>query len=114
MLSTSRALAATCAERGVAVQTIKSVARRRWTDDDGPHFSWYEPLADPDAIARAVRFVLGRPGLFLNTSSDARLLAAVLEAADAGGPTPTDDEMAADVLAQGVQPLFDGAALERI
>jgi hypothetical protein len=97
----------------VAVQTIKSVARRRWPDGAGPQFSWYEPLADGDALVRAVRYVLGRPGLFLNSSSDARLLRPTLQAA-AGGPVPTDEEMAADVERHAIVPLFDGAALERI
>ena len=104
----------TCAERSVAVQTIKAVARRRWTDDDSPHFSWYEPLSDPDALGRAVRHVLAHPQLFLNTSSDARLLDPTLAAAEAGGPPPTAEELEADRLAQGIQPLFDGAELERI
>jgi aryl-alcohol dehydrogenase-like predicted oxidoreductase len=108
------ALLETCATRNVAVQTIKAVARRRWPDDDGRHFSWYEPLADAGAIGRAVRYVLARPALFLNTSSDARLLQPTLEAAAAGGTAPTDDELEADVVSQGIEPLFDGAALERI
>ena len=103
-----------CRDRQVAVQTIKSVARRRWTDDSSPHFSWYEPLADPAALDRAVRFVLARPGLFLNTSSDARLLRTVLEAAAAGGAMPAADELAADVEANAMERLFDGAELERI
>ncbi len=107
-------LLATCADRGVAVQTIKAVARRRWTDDSSPHFSWYEPLADPGAIDRAVRWVLGHQGIFLNTSSDGRLLRPILEAASAGGPPPSDDELLADVEAHGIQRLFDGADLERI
>ena len=68
------ALLALCRERGVAVQTIKSVARRRWQDEAQRRFSWYEPLRDPDAIRRAVHFVLAAAGLFLNTSSDATLL----------------------------------------
>jgi hypothetical protein len=103
-----------CRQRRVAVQTIKSVARRRWVDESAPHHSWYEPLADGEALARAVRFVLGRPQLFLNTSSDARVLRPTLQAASTGGGVPSDGEMEADVLAQGVQPLFDGADLERI
>jgi len=104
-----------CAERRVAVQTIKSVARRRWTDDSQPHFSWYEPIQDVDALQRAVRYVLGRSQLFLNTSSDARLLRPILEAASAGDlVSPSDDEMAADAEALGILPLFDGGALERI
>ena len=108
------ALLAVCEQRGVAVQTIKSVARRRWPDGTGPRFSWYEPLADGDALARAVRYVLGRPHLFLNSSSDARLLRPTLEAAAVGGPPPGDEEMAADVGRQEIEPLFDGGALERI
>ena len=108
------ALLGVCEQRGVAVQTIKSVARRRWPEGAGPQFSWYEPLADGDALVRAVRYVLGRPGLFLNSSSDARLLRPTLEAAAAGGPAPTDEEMAADVERHEIEPLFDGAALERI
>ena len=61
------ALLEVCEQRGVAVQTIKSVARRRWPAGAGRQFSWYEPLTDGDALARAVRYVLGRPGLFLNS-----------------------------------------------
>ena len=108
------ALRELCQQRGVAVQTIKSIARRRWPDGAGPRFSWYEPLPDGDALVRAVRYVLGRPGLFLNSSSDARLLRPTLEAAAVGGPPPTDEEMAADVGRHEIEPLFDGAALERI
>ena len=55
-------LLAVCAERQVAVQTIKGIARRRWPDDyDGRRFSWYQPLEEADAIGRAVRWVLGQP-----------------------------------------------------
>jgi len=110
------ALLATCRERNVAVQTIKAVARRRWRDDDGRHFSWYEPLADLKAIGRAVRYVLSNPQLFLNTSSDARLLQPTLDAASSKDATtaPSNDDLEADVVAQGIEPLFDGAALERI
>jgi aryl-alcohol dehydrogenase-like predicted oxidoreductase len=103
-----------CKQRGVAVQTIKSVARRRWPEGADRQFSWYEPLTDGDALARAVRYVLGRPGLFLNSSSDARLLRPTLQAAAIGGLVPAEEEMAADVERHEIKPLFDGAALERI
>jgi len=91
------------------------VARRRWTDREH-HFSWYEPLADDGVIDRAVRYVLGRQGLFLITSSDARLLRPTLAAAARIGaaPAPTGDELERDVVAQGMQPLFDGSELERV
>ena len=108
-------LLAMCEEREVAAQTIKSVARRRWTDSDR-HFSWYEPLVDEDAIDRAVRYVLGRPGLFLITSSDARLLGPTLAAAARAAvePAPTADELQRDVMTHGMQPLFDGSELEGV
>ncbi len=106
-----------CAEHEVAVQTIKSIARGRWSDDaTGPRYSWYEPLRDAEAIDRAVRFVLGRPGVFLNSTSDATVLPLVLEAAARArvGDVPSDEEMSADAAAFGVTPLFDGGLLERI
>jgi aryl-alcohol dehydrogenase-like predicted oxidoreductase len=107
-------LLAVCAERRVAVQTIKSIARGRWADGTTAHFSWYDPLTDPAAIARAVRFVLGRPQMFLNTTSDARLLPAVVDAAGGDLSVPTDAEMRADVDNHAITALFDGGSLERI
>jgi len=103
-----------CAEKSVAVQTIKSIARRRWRDDTAPHYSWYEPLVDAGAIDRAVRYVLAEPDLFLNTTSDARLLPLLFDAAERSLDRPTDEAMAADQAAFGIAPLFDGEALERI
>jgi aryl-alcohol dehydrogenase-like predicted oxidoreductase len=108
-----------CADRQVAVQTIKSIARGRWDRGDGRRFSWYEPLTDPDAIARAVRFVLADPLLFLNTTSDARLLEHVVAAAQVDAPgaaiaPPDESALRGDVAAFGITPLFDGDRLERI
>jgi aryl-alcohol dehydrogenase-like predicted oxidoreductase len=104
-----------CARQQVAVQTIKSVARRRWAPDHtGPRFSWYEPLRDHDAVARSVRWVLANPAVFLNSSSDANLLVPILEAASSGGDPPTVDDLDRDLTRLGVEPLFDGDQLERI
>ena len=111
------ALLAVCDERRVAVQTIKSIARRRWTDDDTrPRHSWYEPLDDVDAIGRAVRFVLSHEQVFLNTTSDGGVLPDVRAAAATAqvGERPDGAALAADVLGQGMRPLFDGGDLERI
>jgi aryl-alcohol dehydrogenase-like predicted oxidoreductase len=112
-------LLALCAERGVAAQTIKSVARRRWRpDDDRPRFAWYEPLAASAALDRAVAWVLSGTQVFLNTSSDARLLPAILAAAERasapGAARPPDADLDADLDAEGIEPLFDGAEHERI
>ena len=69
-LADFEALVAVCAERGVAVQTIKSITRGPWGDREQTANTWYEPLTDQAAIDTAVSWVLGREGLFLNTVGD--------------------------------------------
>jgi hypothetical protein len=95
------ALREACTARGVAVQTIKAIARGRWSERTGREFSWYEPLTDPAAIDRAVRFVLAEDDLFLNTTSDARLLPLLFEAASGELVRPSDEEMDADATLRG-------------
>jgi len=108
-------LKAKCSEIGVAMQTIKSIARRRWTDSTRPKFSWYEPIENVGALTRAAQFVIADPQLFLNTSSDARLLSATLNAIEnfAGSP-PEEMQLESDRADHDIAPLFDGAELERI
>lgn len=107
-----------CRVQGVAMLTIKAVARRRWRDDDeSRRFSWYEPLRHEGAIERAIRFVLSEPDLFLATTSDATVLPTVLDIAQRlEDPVSAPDQAAldADIEALGIEPLFDGGALERI
>ncbi len=109
------ALLERCTADGVAAQTIKAIARGRWAEgSDARKFSWYEPLADADAIGRAVQWALADERVFLNTSSDARLMELSLSASTGELTRPSDEAMAADVAAEGMTPLFDGAELERI
>ncbi len=95
-----------CADRDVAVQTIKSIARGAWADGNTNRFSWYDPLTDPEPIGRAVRYVLSHPQMFLNTTSDARLLPMIIEAAEGDLVAPSSDQMRADIAAEGITPLF--------
>jgi len=108
------ALLALCRERGVAVQTIKAIARRRWPDGDLRRFSWYEPIRDPEALRRAVHFVLALPGVFLNSSSDASLLPALLAAAEEPIAKPTARELEQDVTRLEMSPLFVHGASDSI
>ena len=108
------ALLRTCHERGVAVQTIKGVARRRWRDDTQRKFSWYEPIKNPEALERAVRWVLGRPGIFLNTTSDATLLPDILRTAQTAPTTPDADAMQRDVASHAIEPLFVRGVSEEV
>jgi hypothetical protein len=64
------------------------------------------PLRDVEPIQRAVHFVLARPGLFLNTSSDATLLPIVLNAADQPIQLPSPESLQADTEQLEIEPLF--------
>ncbi|MBS3788860.1 aldo/keto reductase [Candidatus Bipolaricaulota bacterium] len=83
----------TCREKGVAVQTIKSLAMRRWHEGEQNRATWYKPLEDQKYVDRAVSWVLGNSDLFLNTVGDIDLLPKVLDAASRYEGRPTDDEM---------------------
>src|SRR6266700_1706625 len=89
------ALARTCAERNVARETIKSIAARPWLGREHTHTTWYQPLDSQADIDLAVWWVLGRPGVFLNTAGDIDLLPRVLEAAERFEKRPGDAEMTA-------------------
>jgi aryl-alcohol dehydrogenase-like predicted oxidoreductase len=101
-----QALLALCAERDVAVQTIKSITLGPWSTRPADALTWYEPLTEQADVDLAVRFVLGRERLFLDTASDIGLLAMVLDAASRGGPVPSDREMAGLLERRGMTPLF--------
>lgn len=81
-----------CQQRGVAIQTIKSIARRRG-QGESKRTTWYEPLEEQKYIDRAVSWVIGRPEVFLNTVGDLNLLPRVLNAADRFSGRPKKTEM---------------------
>jgi aryl-alcohol dehydrogenase-like predicted oxidoreductase len=99
-------LLAICEEREVAVQTIKSITRAPWGDQQPTTSTWYEPLQDHNAIDVAVHWVLGRPGIFLNTVGDIKLLPKVVDAAERFHRRPDDQEMADLEQAWSMEPLF--------
>jgi aryl-alcohol dehydrogenase-like predicted oxidoreductase len=99
-------LARTCTERGVALQTIKSIALAPWEGRPQTAATWYEPLTEPADIGLAVHWVLGRVGVFLNTVGDLQLLPHVLAAAERAGARPDDETMQALVDRRSVTPLF--------
>jgi aryl-alcohol dehydrogenase-like predicted oxidoreductase len=97
---------AACSERNVAVQTIKSIARRPWWGREHTRATWYEPFEEQTDIDAAVHWVLARPGIFLATVGDIHLLPKVLDAAGrfAGAP---DSETLREMNARlQVMPLF--------
>ena len=101
------ALLAMCQERNVAVQTIKAITLAPWEERPHDAATWYEPLRDQADIDSAVHWVLGQPGVFLNTASDVSLLRKVLDAAERfDGSRPDDAAMQALVERRGMAPLF--------
>jgi aryl-alcohol dehydrogenase-like predicted oxidoreductase len=86
-------LAALCAERNVALQTIKSLARKPWEGREHTAATWYEPLTDQQDIDLAVHWVLGNPQAFLLTTGDVDVLPKLLDAAERFDDRPSDEEM---------------------
>ncbi len=95
-----------CRERDVAVQTIKSIAKGEWGKKTHTRTVWYEPLEDQVAIDKAVHWVLGWPGVFLNTAGDVNLLPKVLDAATRFKAPSSDEKMREMMREHGVTPLF--------
>jgi aryl-alcohol dehydrogenase-like predicted oxidoreductase len=103
---TFEALAAVCAERNVALQTIKSLARRRWDGREHTAATWYEPLRDQRDIDLGVSWVLARPEAFLLTTGDVNILPRLLDAAERYEGRPSDEDMAALGDRAEAEPLF--------
>lgn len=95
-----------CSERGVAVQTIKSITRAPWGDRPHTTATWYDPLNEQSDIDLAVHWVLNRPTVFLNTASDITLLPMVLDAAIRFTDGPSSDAMSRLASSQNMEPLF--------
>jgi aryl-alcohol dehydrogenase-like predicted oxidoreductase len=95
-----------CQERQVAVQTIKAIARGPWATTEKARNTWYQPLEEQADMDRAVHWVIGRPGIFLNTAGDIQLLPKILDAASRYDTRPSDDAMTAMLEKQCMTTLF--------
>jgi aryl-alcohol dehydrogenase-like predicted oxidoreductase len=95
-----------CQSRNVAMQTIKSIVHTPWWEHEPNRATWYRPLEKQADIDRAVHWVLGHTGLFLNSVGDVHILPRVLDAANRFVVPPTDDEMQTQMDKLGIQPLF--------
>jgi aryl-alcohol dehydrogenase-like predicted oxidoreductase len=105
-LSNFKRLLSVCQSKNVAVQTIKSLVHRPWGECEPTRATWYRPLEDQSDIDRAVHWVLGHEGLFLNSVGDIHILPRVLDAANRFVSSPTDEEMQTQMDQLGLQSLF--------
>ncbi len=103
---TFETLAGICQERNVALQTIKSLASRRWDGRAATAATWYEPLREQADIDLATHWVLGRPDVFLLTTGDVEILPRLLDAAERYEARPSDDAMAELTRRRDLAPLF--------
>lgn len=96
-------------ERNIAVQTIKSIARRPWgLEVKHTANTWYEPLENQEDIDKAVQWVLSNPQVFLNSAGDIDILPRVLEAASKADYNLAQSEVKIDdlVAEREMAPLF--------
>lgn len=100
------ALVALCQTRNVAIQTIKAITQSPWGDVPQTRATWYRPLEDQADIDLAVDWVLGRPGVFLNTVGDIHVLPKVLDAAHRSTSRPSDETMQSLLAEREMEPLF--------
>ena len=96
-----------CRKRNVAVQTIKSIARRPWGHRPKTYNTYfYEPLETQDAVDKSVQWSLGFSDSFLITAGDIQLLTKMLDAANHFEKRPSDTEMSAIVDEFDIKPIF--------
>ena len=86
---------ATCRQRNVAVQVIKSVARGPWATTDRTHTTWYQPLVEQADIDLAVHWASACPGSISTRRATSSVLPRFLDAASRFRHRPSDEEMAA-------------------
>jgi aryl-alcohol dehydrogenase-like predicted oxidoreductase len=99
-------VAAACAERNVAMLTIKSIARRPWWGRERTRATWYQPFEDQRDIDAAVHWALARPRIFLASVGDIHLLPKVLDAASRFVAPPTEEAMQEQRTRVEMIPLF--------
>ena len=95
-----------CKQTNCAVQTIKSITRRPYPNQQRSHSTWYQPLTNQPSIDKAVHWVLGNEDVFLNTVGDIALLPKVLDAAQRFTKGTADTVMQAMVAEWQMEPLF--------
>jgi aryl-alcohol dehydrogenase-like predicted oxidoreductase len=94
-------------QRGVAVQTIKSLARGPWAAGaEKNRATWYQPLEAMNDIRAAVHWILARPAVFLLSPGDVGILPLVLKAAAEPIAPPAPALMAALAQRAGLASIF--------
>jgi aryl-alcohol dehydrogenase-like predicted oxidoreductase len=99
-------VAEVCAERNVAMLTIKSIARRPWWGRERTRATWYEPFQEQSDIDPAIHWVLARPEIFVACPGDIHLIPKVLDAANRFDSRPSEETMREQRSRLEMRPLF--------
>jgi len=108
------ALYGECVRRGIAIQTIKTLARRAYSGKQLFN-TWYEPLTEEEDIIWAVHWALSRPQVFLPSAGDLTLLPKFLAAVASFAPegVPSEEEMRKMSERLGMKPIFPAPSVRQ-
>lgn len=112
------AVHAHAAERGMGLLALKAMAWRKWPEDLPAaqrqwNKTWYEPIADRDIAALALRFTLSRPVTAMIPPGHWELFETALELVETGAieqPLSGEEETRLAAALAGGAPVFDAAA----
>jgi predicted aldo/keto reductase-like oxidoreductase len=95
------------AGRDVGTMVIKTWARAPWGEAERRYHTWYEPFDQPPMVEQALRFTLSQPVTAAISAGDARLLPAILEAAERFEPMGEVEQAALVARADDYEIIFD-------
>jgi predicted aldo/keto reductase-like oxidoreductase len=102
-----QALLEIAADRDIGTMAIKAWAKRPWGTREQTYHTWYEPFDQPDGMKQALRFALSQPITGAISAGDARLLPAILDAAERFEPMAEDEQSALLATASDYEIIFD-------
>ncbi len=98
-------------EKGVARLALKAMARQRWQENDPQRSQfpkcWYEPLADRESAALALRWTLSQPITAAIPPGEVPLFNMALDIAEDFRPISEEEEKSLLAMATDLVPVFD-------
>ena len=86
--------------------TLATTAQRWWDEQPDTVNTGYVPLEEQSDVDRAIHWLCGHEGLFLNTCGDINYMPKALDAASRFTTAPSDEDMQSMVDRLGMQPLW--------
>ena len=95
-------------EVGVGILALKSLAKRRWRQDEARAWAkcWYAPVESYEEAALGLRFTLSRPITAITSPGHEHLLWWACDAADRLTPLSEQEEALVQRLSAGLDPIF--------